>query len=109
MQCPLNPHWKSVKRILRYLAGIKDYGLTLHKSSHLNLTGYSHSDWATDVDDRRSTLLFCACVGTNLITWCPKKQPTVSRSSTEAEDRCLAHITAEILWLKSLLHELRIC
>ena len=37
-----------------------------------------------------------------------QKQPTVSRSSTEAEYRSLASATTKILWLKSLLHEIRL-
>jgi hypothetical protein len=36
----------------------------------------------------------------------PKKQPTVARSSTEAEYRALAAAAAEVVWLQSLLQEL---
>jgi hypothetical protein len=38
----------------------------------------------------------------------PKKQPTVAKSSTEAEYRSLAMAAAELLWLKSLLLDLHI-
>jgi hypothetical protein len=38
-----------------------------------------------------------------LISWCAKKQPTVSRSSTEAEYRSLALCSQEVMWLEHLL------
>ena len=37
-----------------------------------------------------------------------KKQPTVARSSAEAEYRALADITSELLWLKQILRSLHI-
>jgi hypothetical protein len=36
------------------------------------------------------------------------KQPTVSRSSTESEYKALANATAEIMWIQTLLYELKI-
>jgi hypothetical protein len=45
---------------------------------------------------------------TNLISWGSKKQPTVSRSSTEAEYKAIADATAELIWLQILLRELGI-
>lgn len=53
MACPLDNHWKAVKRILRYLAGTIDLGLHIRKSA-LELTVFCDSDWAADLDDRRS-------------------------------------------------------
>ena len=45
-------------------------------------------------------------IGSCPISWKSKKQPTVSRSSAEAEYRSLAMLTSEIQWLHSLLSEL---
>ena len=45
-------------------------------------------------------------LGDSLVSWSSKKQPTVARSSTEAEYRALASAAAEVVWLQSLLHEL---
>jgi hypothetical protein len=44
----------------------------------------------------------------NLISWNSRKQPTVSRSSTEAEYKSVANTAAELLWIRSLLKELRL-
>jgi hypothetical protein len=46
--------------------------------------------------------------GPNLFAWSAKKQPTVSRSSTEAEYKSMANDAAEIAWVQSLLKELSI-
>ena len=45
-------------------------------------------------------------VGPNLVSWSSKKQPTVSRSSTEAEYKALANGAAEAIWIESVLREL---
>jgi hypothetical protein len=37
-----------------------------------------------------------------------KKQPTVSRSSTESEYKALANASAELIWIQSLFSELRV-
>lgn len=107
MAAPLDTHWKAVKRILRYLAGTLDFGIHFKKTVG-DITAFSDYDCASDVDDRRSTTGYCANYWSNLISWCGKKQSIVSRSSTEAEYRSLAHVASEITWMQSLLSELRI-
>lgn len=106
MHNPLDDHWQGVKRILRYLAGTKTMGLQLLPTSHPRLTALCDADWGSDPVDRRSTSGFCIYFGPNLISWVSKKQPIVSRSSTEAEYRALALTVAELTWLKSLMTEL---
>lgn len=47
-------------------------------------------------------------LGSNLVSWSARKQPIVSRSSTEAEYKALANATAEMMWVQKLLLEMHI-
>ena len=106
MQNPLSEHWMALKRVLRYLQGTKHYGIRLNSEKERNLQCFSDADWANDIDDRKSVSGYCVYLGSNIISWCTKKQQTTSRSSTEAEYRALASATAEIMWIESLMEEL---
>jgi hypothetical protein len=105
---PTKLHWQAVKRILRYLKHTISHGLLLHKTSSNSLQAYSDADWAGCSNDRHSTDAYCVYLGCNLISWSSRKQPTVSRSSTEAEYKFVANTDAELLWIRSLLKELRL-
>ncbi|XP_016206912.1 uncharacterized protein LOC107647346 [Arachis ipaensis] len=108
MHSPLLSHWKAVKRILSYLQGTKEHGLLIHPSSDYRLYGFANTDWAADLEDRRSISGYCVFLEPNLVTWCCRKQTTISRSSTEAEFRSLAACEGELVWLTNLLTELKI-
>ncbi|KAK1665948.1 hypothetical protein QYE76_054107 [Lolium multiflorum] len=104
MHAPRDADWAAVKRILRYVYGTMGYGLSLHASPSTltDLVAYSDADWAGCPDTRRSTGGYCVYLGSSLVSWSSKRQPTVSRSSAEAE----YHAVAECTWLRQLLSEL---
>nr|XP_020152324.2 uncharacterized mitochondrial protein AtMg00810-like [Aegilops tauschii subsp. strangulata] len=103
---PRDVHWAAVKRILRYICGAMDLGVTLHASADTALTAYSDADWSGCPDTRRSTSGYCVYLGPSLISWSSRWQPTVSRSSAEAEYHAVANAVAECSWLRQLLREL---
>ncbi|XP_061989759.1 uncharacterized mitochondrial protein AtMg00810-like [Rosa rugosa] len=107
MQSPTALHFLAVKRILRYIKGTLDYGITF-RAAPLELRAYIDSDWAGDPNDRRSTTGFVIFLGNCPISWCSRKQTSVSRSSTEAEYRAMADTASEVLWLRHLLNDLHI-
>ena len=85
MHQPRDTHMQLIKRVLRYLRGTTHFGLQLYRSPSLDLVAYTDADWAGCPDTRKSTSGFCVFLGNSLISWSSKHQPTVSRSSAEAE------------------------
>ncbi|CAL2232083.1 unnamed protein product [Prunus armeniaca] len=57
---------------------------------------FSDANYSSDPDDRKSTGGYCIYLGSNLVSWCSKKQRDVSRSSTEAKYRQLAYTTTTL-------------
>ena len=82
------------------------FGLHLYKSSISKLVGYIDADWGGCPDTRRSTSGYCVFLGDNLISWSSKRQPTLSKSSAEAEYRGVANVVSDSYWIRNLLLEL---
>ena len=96
----------AAKHFLRYLKGTIEYELCFKKSDeNLNLIAFSDSDWASSVEDRRSTTGYCFSLTKQgpAISWKSKKQATVALSTCEAEYMGLAATTQESLYLSQLL------
>ncbi|CAM8885574.1 unnamed protein product [Rhodiola kirilowii] len=107
MSQPRTPHLVAAKRILRYIKGTIDHGLSFTPQRQpVTLAAYSDADWAGCSESRRSQTGYLLYFGSNLVSWCSKKQPTVARSSAESEYRALAHACAETTWIALLLSEL---
>ncbi|KAG8474677.1 hypothetical protein CXB51_031133 [Gossypium anomalum] len=107
MNSPSELHWKAVKRVLRYLVGTMEHGLSFSKGQ-FQLECYCNVDCASSLEDRRSTTGYVVYLGPNPVAWYSKKQVVVSRSSSEAEYRSLANCVSELLWVRQLLEELGI-
>jgi hypothetical protein len=106
LHSPTNDHWTAVKRILRYLKHTLGIGLHIRKSRSILVSAFSDADWVGCSDDRKSIRGFAMFFGSDVISWSAKKQPTVSRSSTEAEYKAMANATDAIMWIQTLLKEL---
>ncbi|CAL9003960.1 unnamed protein product [Prunus brigantina] len=109
MSAPRSPHLDATNCILCYLKSTIWFGISFRQSpSPLALCGFSDFDWAGYPDTCRLTIGFCVFLGSNLISWCAKKQTIVSRFSTEAEYSYVAHFCASTTWISHLLHELEL-
>ncbi|KAJ9556278.1 hypothetical protein OSB04_010892 [Centaurea solstitialis] len=106
MQSPRKPHLDAARRALRYIKGTIDYGLIYRRGEDCKLVEYCDADYAGDYDTQRSTTGYVFKLGSGAISWCSKRQPTVSLSTTEAEYRAAAAAAQESTWLMILIKDL---
>lgn len=102
MARPRVEHWRRLKAVVQYLKGTAHLGL-LYGPEATEVEGYSDSDYAADVDTRRSTTGYVFCFSGGAISWNSKLQSTVAASSTEAEYMAESATTKEALWIKKLM------
>lgn len=105
MQQPSRNHFGAAKRVLRYIAGTMEYGIMYSKVPDLRLCGFTDSDWASSLDDRKSVSASVFTLGSGVITWSSKKQPMTALSSTEAEYVAATSAACQAIWLRRLLAE----
>ena len=76
-------HWQEAKRILRYVKGTKRYGILYTTSENSELIGYTDSDSAGSIDNRKNTSDHVFHMGLGSISWASKKQPIVVLSTVD--------------------------
>ena len=101
-------HLSHAKRVLRYVAGTKRYGLFFpaRPMTSLSLDASVDSDWGADVETRRSTTGFVVTVNGAPVYWRSKRQTIVALSSGEAEYISLSSCARETSWLRKLFYEM---
>lgn len=103
--CYTEAHWKSAKRLLRYLQGTKSKCLTFTENGCC-LEGYSDSDWGSNKLDRKSYTGFVFKLAGGAISWKSFKQKSTALSTTEAEYMAMSEAAKEAIYLKNLYEEL---
>jgi hypothetical protein len=102
---PSTIHESAAKRVLRYLNGTRNFGITFDGSRGLILEGYSDADWGAG-EDRKSISGYVFTLAGGAISWSSKKQATIALSTTEAEYIALTQAAKESIWIQGLLGEL---
>jgi len=74
-------HWKTTKRVMRYLKRTKYYMLTYKRSDQLEIIGYSDLDFAGCLDSLRSTSSYIFMLIGGAVSWCNAKK-ILTTSST---------------------------
>lgn len=107
MERPTELHQNAVKRILRYVKGTMEYGLVYSRGAgNYLLSGFSDSDLAGNIDDRKSTGGMVFYLDESLITWVSQKQRCVALSSCEAEFMAATAAACQGVWLRNLLGQI---
>ncbi|KAL0301480.1 UNVERIFIED_CONTAM: Retrovirus-related Pol polyprotein from transposon TNT 1-94, partial [Sesamum radiatum] len=107
MSKPGRHYWEAVKWIFRYLKGTVGHGIIFGSQQNDPLVvGYVDSDYATDLDDRRSKTGYVFTLGGGLICWKLTVQSIMALSTTEVEYMTVAEAAKEALWLSGLSKEL---
>ncbi|GMP38813.1 hypothetical protein CsSME_00009935 [Camellia sinensis var. sinensis] len=73
-----------------------------------NLEGYVDSDYAGDLDKRRSTTGYLFTLAKGPVSWRSTLQSTVALSTTEAEYMAVTEAFKEAIWLHGLIEDLGI-
>ena len=101
---PKMTHFIAVKKIIKYVSGTCDFVLFYSKESNVSLVRYSDVDWASNVDDRKSTTGGYYYVGTNLVAWMSNFFFfffLVSLSIAEAKYIAAGSCCSQLLWMKN--------
>lgn len=113
LHSPTTVHGQAARTVGRYLKGTADFGISYGSSStsssngsNIKLEGYCDSDYAGDLDTRRSTTGYVFTLNGGPISWQSKRQPTVAVSTAEAEYIAAAAAVKEALWLAKLMADL---
>ena len=103
MHGPTKHHLGAVKRILRYVARTIGFGIWYSNVSNSNFFGFTDSDWAGCLEDRKSTSGYMFSLGSGAISWSSKKQDKVALSSLEVEYVVVTASAYQTVWLRRLL------
>ena len=106
--------WTAAKNVLRYLKGTQTHGIKFGGRASYNtlanspshLVGFSDSDWAGQVDDRKSTSGVIFYLNNGAISYASKTQKCVALSTAESEYIALGEAAREAIYLRMLLKDL---
>ena len=109
MSNPGLEHWQAVKWIVKYLKGSSTVGLVYGANTKtVDIEGFVDSDYAGDLDSRRSQTGYVFQLRGCTISWKANLQSTVALSTTEAEYMACTEAVKEAIWLKGIAREMGI-
>ena len=73
MEKPMEIHLQAAKRALRYLKGTVNYGIYYKKRGDGELLAFTDSDYAGDMEGRKSTFGYVFLMNSSAVSWCSEK------------------------------------
>ncbi|XP_031357909.1 uncharacterized protein LOC116181661 isoform X3 [Photinus pyralis] len=109
--CFTYEHWTYLKQVLRYLKLTENLGLkfTKNNNSVIQLNAYVDSDFANNIQDRKSISGYVIKINNNAVCWQTKKQNVVALSSAESEYIALSYCVCESLFVGQIISDLLNC
>ena len=83
------------------------FSLLIGDIQNFKLIGYTDSDFAGSIDDRKNTSWYVFSFGSGSIAWESKKQSTLTISSAEAEYVAIIAAACQTVWMRRTLSELQ--
>ena len=71
----------------------------------VELAGFFDSDQVGNPNDERLTLGYAFNIGSGVMSWSSKKQPTISLPSKKSEYKSLSSETCEVVWFKRIIKD----
>lgn len=106
MSRPIELHLSAAKRVLRYLQGTTGFGIFYAKGGNKELIGFTDSDYAGCLEDRKSTSGYTFILSSGAVAWSSRKQPIVTLSTTEVEFVAAAACSCQAVWMRRIPRQL---
>ncbi|RVW86860.1 Retrovirus-related Pol polyprotein from transposon TNT 1-94 [Vitis vinifera] len=103
---PGSQHWKVVKKVLRYLQGTKDLMLTYQRTNLLDVVGFCDADFASCIDDKKSTTSYIFMMAGGAVSWKSVKQTLTTSSTMEAEYVTCYEACCHAMWMRNFISAL---
>ena len=105
---PTKDHYKAAQHVCHYLVRTHDYKLVYTQEEDKGLVAFTDSDWAADKIWQRSITGYFFKLANGIILRRSHAQKTVALSSKEAEYMAISDCSWQVIWIKTLIKELRI-
>ena len=99
---PTQLHWDAGMQVVRYLHGTWNFVITYGTNSD-GLMGWADSDFMGDSRDTRSTTGMVFTLYGCAVSWQSRLQPTIARSTCEAEYMAANAACLEAMWLRKVM------
>ena len=102
---PHRKHMAAAMRVLKYLKGTKELGITYTRglSDENRLLGWADADWAACTVTRRSISGYVSTLNGGAVSWKCRQQKSVATSTSEAEYVSASRASDDILFLRRVL------
>jgi hypothetical protein len=104
---PHEKHMIAGKRVLKYLKGTKEIGITYTRGgpNENRLLCWADADWAACKATRRSTSGYISTLNGGALSWKCRQQKSVATSTSEAEYVAASRASDDIMFLRRVLDE----